>query len=213
MKQRVALHYNDIAGRSVERLGGLADGVFAFAMTLLVLDLRVPVGDAIHSDYDLWHALLALGPNLLTYLSSFLILGIFWMGENTQISKLKHSDRNLTWLHLALLLSVTFLPFSTKLLAAFITYRIALLVYWLNIVAFGVTNYLSWRYAFAANLIKEDAPPGLFGAIRQRLILSQALYAFGALLCIFSTYASIGFIVLVQLNFAIAPRWGVLRRF
>ena len=208
----MALHYNEIAGRSIERLGGIADGVFAFAMTLLVLDLRVPVGDAIHSEHDLWSALLALGPNLLTYLSSFMILGIFWVGENTQISKLKHSDRTLTWLHLGLLLSVTFLPFTTKLLAAFISYRVALLIYWLNIVAFGVTNYLSWRYAFRANLVKQDAPPGLFAAIRQRLVVSQSLYAFGALLCVFSTYASIGFIVLVQLNFVFAPRWGVLRR-
>ncbi|MGC2090837.1 MAG: TMEM175 family protein [Candidatus Acidiferrales bacterium] len=56
------LSYNDIAGKSVERLAALSDGIFAVAMTLLVLDLRVPVTDAIHSEHELWSALAALGP-------------------------------------------------------------------------------------------------------------------------------------------------------
>jgi uncharacterized membrane protein len=60
-----------------------------------------------------------LAPNLLTYLLSFMTLGIFWVGQHTQISKLKHSDRALTWIHLAFLLMVTLVPFITKLLAAF----------------------------------------------------------------------------------------------
>lgn len=209
---RVGLNYNQIAGRSIERLGGLSDGVFAFAMTLLVLDLRVPVAEAIHSERDLWNALVALEPNLLTYLLSFMLLGIFWVGVHTQLSKLKHSDRNLTWLHLAILLAVTFLPFSTKLLSAFITYRLALLVYWLNIAAFGLTNYCSWLYAFRANLIKEDAPPGLFEAVQRRVAVSQSLYAFGVLLCVFNTYASIAFIILVQFVYVIGPRTGLLSR-
>lgn len=208
----MSLHYNEIAGRSVERLGGLSDGVFAFAMTLLVLDLRVPVADVIHTERDLWQALAALEPNLVTYLLSFMILGIFWVGEHTQLSKLKHSDRDLTWLHLATLLAVTFLPFSTKLLAAFITYRGALFVYWLNLLIFGASHYWSWSYASKAGLIKDDAPPGLAAALRSRIVLAQALYAFGMVLCVFNTYVSIGFIILVQLNFVFAPRWGVLRR-
>ncbi|MGB7667148.1 MAG: TMEM175 family protein [Candidatus Acidiferrales bacterium] len=56
------LSYNDIAEKSVERLAALSDGIFAVAMTLLVLDLRVPVTDAIHSEHELWSALAALGP-------------------------------------------------------------------------------------------------------------------------------------------------------
>lgn len=209
----MALSYNEIAGRSAERLGSLSDGVFAFAMTLLVLDLRTPVLETVHSERDLQMALAALAPNLLTYLLSFMTLGIFWVGQHTQLSKLKHSERGLTWIHLAFLLMVTFVPFSTKLLAAFITYRTALLVYWLNVVGLGATLYWSWQRAFRAGLIKDEAPAGLDAAVRGRIAIAQGLYAIGMLLCLVNTYVSIGFIVVVQLNYVLAPRIGPLRRF
>jgi uncharacterized membrane protein len=208
----MALSYNEIAGRSVERLGSLSDGVFAFAMTLLVLDLRVPVFEGFHSESGLQHALAGLGPNLLTYLLSFMTLGIFWVGQHTQLSKLKRSERSPTWIHLAFLLAVTMVPFSTKLLAAFITYRTPVFIYWLNILALGVTLYWSWGHALKANLVKEEAPAGLGQAVRRRIIIAQSLYAFGALLCFVNTYLSIGFIILVQLNYVIAPRFWLLRR-
>ena len=81
--------YNRIAGRSTDRLAALSDGVFAFAMTVLVLDLHVPAAFTIASEADLRHALVELAPRLLTYLMSFLTLGIFWVGQNTQHDLLK----------------------------------------------------------------------------------------------------------------------------
>jgi len=75
----------------------LSDGIFAVAMTLLVLDLRVPATQVIHSDHDLWRALITLSPRLLTYLLSFLTLGIFWVGQQTQLNHLVRSNRDLAW--------------------------------------------------------------------------------------------------------------------
>lgn len=77
------LSYNDIAGKSVERLAALSDGIFALAMTLLVLDLRTPAANAIHSERDLWQALFAMGPQIVMYLMSFITLGIFWVCQQT----------------------------------------------------------------------------------------------------------------------------------
>jgi uncharacterized membrane protein len=175
-------------------------------MTLLVLDLRVPAEALVRSEGDLRHALVALAPNLLTYLLSFMTLGIFWVGQHTQLSKLKRSQRGLTWVHLAFLLGVTMIPFSTKLLAAFITYRTALVIYWLNILWLGAALYWSWAYARKAALIKEEAPAGLDAAVRGRIIVAQALYAIGMLLGFANTYFGIAFIVLVQLCYVFAPR-------
>ena len=118
--------YNRIAGQNVERLAALSDGVFAVAMTLLLLELHVPPREAIHSERDLLHAMAAFLPQLAVYLMSFLTLGIFWMGQQTQLNHLQRSDRNLSWLHLAFLFAVTLMPFSTRLLSEFPEYRSAL---------------------------------------------------------------------------------------
>ncbi len=198
--------YNRIAGQSLERIAALSDGVFAIAMTLLVLDLKVPAGDGIHTEIALWQRLIELSPRVLTFLLSCLTLGIFWLGQQTQLSHLARGNRDLAWLHIVFLFIVSLMPFSTGLLAEYIQLRVALLVYWLNILLLGATLFASWRYAVRTDLVRQDAPEEICGAIERRIIIAQGLYAICALLCFWSTYASIAAIVLVQLNYAIAPR-------
>ena len=157
--------YNQIAGQSVERLAALSDGIFAVAMTLLVLDLKVPASEAVHSERDLGHVLLALAPRLLVYLMSFLTLGIFWVGQQTQLNHLARSDRSLSWIHLAFLFAVSLTPFSTSFLAEYLGYRLALLTYWFNIFLLGTTLYFSWVCAIGNNLVRDDISPALRNAI------------------------------------------------
>jgi uncharacterized membrane protein len=204
--------YDRIAGHSVERLTALSDGIFAVAMTLLLLDLHMPIASLIHSELDLWRVFAALSPRLVTYLMGFMTLGIFWVGQQTQLNHLVRSDRHLSWIHLAFLFAVTITPFSTGLLAEFIRYRLALVIYWINILLLGIILYGSWGYAIRVRLVKEDMPPDVPAAVCRRIKIAQGLYAFGALLCVINTYWSIGFIVLVQLNYAIAPRVRRLSR-
>jgi uncharacterized membrane protein len=168
--------YNQIAGQSVERLAALSDGIFAVAMTLLVLDLKVPAMEAVHSDHDLWGALVTLSPRLGVYMLSFLTLGIFWVGQGTQLNHLERSDRSLSWIHIVFLFAVSLPPFSTTLLAEFIAYRLALLVYWLNILLLGAMLYVSWECASAKGLVKDDIPPEAPAAIKRRIVIAQALY-------------------------------------
>jgi uncharacterized membrane protein len=177
-------------------------------MTLLLLDLRLPAQESIHVERALLHAMAAFGPQLAVYLMSFLTLGIFWVGQQTQLNHLERSDRNLTWLHLAFLFAVTLMPVSTRFLTEFAQFRSALLAYWANIVLLGGILYLSWGCATYSKLIRNDIPPNVPAAICRRIIVGQSLYAFGALLCVFNTYWSIAFIVLVQLYYAIGPRLG-----
>jgi TMEM175 potassium channel family protein len=196
--------YDQIAGQSAERLAALSDGVFAIAMTLLVLDLRAPAAGLIHGEHDLWRALVSLSPRLLMYMLSFMTLGIFWVGQQTQLNHLERSNRSLTWIHLAFLFLVTMLPFSTALLSEHIGYRAALIVYWVNILLLGATLYWSWVCAVGSGLVKSDIPSSSSDAIKRRIVIAQSLYALGMLLCVVSTYLSIASIVLVQLNYVIA---------
>lgn len=200
--------YNQIAGQSAERLAALSDGIFAVAMTLLVLDLHAPAVEAIHSDRDLFRALWTLSPRLLIYAMSFITLGIFWIGQQTQLNHLSRAHRSLAWIHMVFLFAITLMPFSTMFLAEFTAYRVALLVYWLNILLLGGALYFSWNCAVGFGLVKQDLPSDVTAAIKRRILVGQSLYAVGAFLCIFSTYWSIAFIVLVQLNYAIAPKFA-----
>jgi len=204
----MSVSYNRIAGHSVERLAALSDGIFGVAMTLLLLELRVPARELVHNEADLWRALAGLTPQLLVYLMSFITLGIFWVGQQTQLNHLDRSDRHLTWIHLAFLFAVTLLPFSTRLLAEFITYRAALITYWVNLVLLGGSLYVSWGRATRAKLVRDDLSREVQAAICHRIIIAQSLYAFGALLCLMSTSLSIGFIVLVQFTYALGLSLG-----
>jgi uncharacterized membrane protein len=206
--------YNRVAGQNVERLAALSDGIFAVAMTLLVLDLHVPAAASVHSERELWHVLAALSPRLLIFLMSVMTLGIFWVGQQTQLNHFARSDRNLAWIHIAFLCAVCLIPFSTSLLAEFIRYRVALLVYWFNLLLLGSTLYWSWSYAGRYKLLLEDIPGEIHFAVVRRIAIAQTLYACGAALCFIDPYWSIAAIVLVQVNYAIAPRfcWGLFSR-
>jgi len=206
--------YNVIAGHSLDRLSGISDGIFAVGMTLLVLGLVVPSAAGISNEGDLARALAQLLPNIVTYTMSFLTLGIFWVAQQTQFSQLRSSDRNFTWIHLGFLLAVTLIPFSTGLLAHFIAFRTALLVYWLNIVVLGFVLLAGAEYALRAQLFASQGQEqrAVIRVIRRRVLTAQALYAIATALCVFNTYVSIALIVLIQLNYAIAPRIPLLHR-
>jgi len=198
--------YNEITGQSLERLAALSDGIFAVAMTLLVLDLHVPASEVIHSQGELWRSLAGAAPQLISYVLSFITLGIFWNGQQAQLNSFKRSDRHLSWIHIAFLFAVSIMPFSTRLLAEFIAYRSVLIAYWANILLLGVVLYISWRYAQRAGLMRENVTYAKQCAVERRIVVAQGLYALGACLCLINTYVSIIFIVVVQLNFALAPR-------
>ncbi|MCO6007559.1 TMEM175 family protein [Actinoallomurus purpureus] len=217
--------YHRVAGASLERLSALNDGVFAIVLTLLVLDLHVPAarvihrqrplwsGDALSSEGELWHLLGEVAPNLLTYLMSFLTLGMFYVGAQTLFNHLRGSDRNFTWLHLTFLLGVSLLPFTTALLAKFMTFRIAVAVYWVNLLALGLLLLAGVRYARAAGLLDTERTPGFQRAFERRIVIPQVLYATAFALCVVNTYLSIALVVLLQLNSAIAPNIRPLNRF
>lgn len=211
--------YRQIAGISMERLAALSDGIFAVAMTLLVLGLSVQSASALDlsgspTNSQVWdHVLRPLWPHLLTYLMSFLTLGVFWVGQQTQLHHLRRSNRDFTWIHLVFLLCVVLMPFSTTLVSDYITTQLAIVVYWLNIALLGAILYVGQRYARRAGLLKDDVTAATIATLERRIIVYQTLYAVGALLSLASTYASIGFIIAVQLNAAITPRFWILDRF
>jgi uncharacterized membrane protein len=207
--------FNQLAGTSVDRLAGISDGIFSVGMTLLVLGLAVPpLTAATSTDSGLANALGNLGPNVLVYVMSFMTLGIFWVGQSTQLGHLARSNRHYVWIQLAFLLAVTLVPFSTALLARYPTLKLALVEYWMNIVLLGGILWAALEYAHRAHLFEEREERDVVHLMRGRILIAQSLYAAATALSIFfSTWVSIALIVLIQLNYVTAPRIPFLRRF
>jgi uncharacterized membrane protein len=210
----MSVFYNQFANRSLDRLGALSDGLFAIAMTLIVLEIQVPALSKGAGDQDLARALVDLAPRFVTYLLSFLTLGIFWNGQQTQLSYVREGNRDLAWLELLFLAVIALFPFTTSLLAENIDLRLALGLYWFNIFVSGVVLYAIWTYVNRAGLVREGTGPEVGAAIRRRIGIAQVLYFAGFLISLLptGTYPAIAWIVLVQLNFAIAPRFAFLHK-
>jgi len=200
--------YNRFTGQSLEHLTALSDGVFAVAMTLLVLDLRVPVSTAAtaYSEHGLWRALLAMGPSFAAYLLSFTMLGTFWLAQHTLLGILGRCDRTLSWISLGFLFVVSLLPFSAALLAHYVHLRVAVGVYWLNILLLGAGLEAAARYGRTLVPGDDQQARARLTTFRRRILLAQALYALAALICLISTTASVIALALVQLYFIVSPR-------
>jgi TMEM175 potassium channel family protein len=207
----VPVEYEQIAARNVERLAALSDGLFAIAMTLLIIDLHTPAAEAIRSDADLFQSLLRLAPQIVMYLIGFMTLGIFWIAQQSQLDAFLRVDRDLTWINLGFLAAVALMPFSTALLAHFITYRVALGVYWINMLLCGIGLYASWSYASRAELLKPDVPAETSAVTKRRILGYQLAYLVCVLLSAINTYWSIAGLFLLQLDSAVAPRTRLVR--
>ena len=102
------------AGRDRDRIVNLSDAVFAIAMTLLVLDLRVPDLPEGLVDSELPAALLSLWPKYLGYVLSFVVIGTFWVIHHSIFRSIRRYDRTLLWLNFLFLMFVAFVPFPPR---------------------------------------------------------------------------------------------------
>jgi uncharacterized membrane protein len=114
-------HANELhpAHLGKNRIEALTDGIYAVAMTLLVIDLKVPEHQVIHGQTDLSNALLALLPKVGAWLISFFILAIFWIGHHRLYQHVRVVDMKLLWRNIQQLLLVSLFPFSASLVGTY----------------------------------------------------------------------------------------------
>ena len=132
---------------SKHRIEALVDGIFAVAMTLLVIDLRLPEHAHIATQAQLGEALLALAPNLISWLISFVVLAMFWMANHRLYSQLRHVDVALSWSTILMLGGVSLLPFASAVNAKMAS-QVAQLVYSSVMIVIAVGALLATNHIY-----------------------------------------------------------------
>jgi uncharacterized membrane protein len=181
------------AGLPPNRIEALADGIFAVAMTILVLDLHVPTLTRDASDASLHQLLVELLPKIASYVFGFMILGIFWVGHRYQFHYIKRTNRSFLWINLVFLLSITFLPFVVSLLGTFGASRGACALYGATLMLPGASLLVQWRYAAGPRrrLVASDVTGEVYAALRDRILLGMVGYGVGFLLAFVAPVASL----------------------
>jgi len=131
---------------STKRIQALTDGVFAIAMTLLVLNFEVPTipeGSAVQM---LPKLVLGLWPKFFNYVLSFILLAIFWIAHHRQFHFIKFIDQRLLWINILGLMFIVLIPFSTSLIGEYGDVQIAALVFECNLLVIGWLFYRQWWY-------------------------------------------------------------------
>jgi uncharacterized membrane protein len=196
------------------RLEAFSDGVFAVAITLLVLTIKIPGVDVpasqLPNDTQLWSTLLNEWPMLAAYITSFATIGVMWINHHRLYTHIKRTNTMLMLLNLLLLLIIVFVPVPTALVAEYLVHpdqHAAALLYSGTMVILAVCFNLLWRYASYHNrLLAKNADERAVRAITRQYWFGPVVYFLAFILALFSTQASITLCFLLALFFAIPPR-------
>jgi uncharacterized membrane protein len=194
------------------RIEAFSDGVFAIAITLLVLDIKVP--SELADLGALVAAMRGLGPSLLAYVISFATVGIIWINHHRVFTLISRSDHTFLLLNTFLLFWVAFVPFPTSLLARSIAQKpevamIGAMVYSATFFLISIAFNLLWRYASYKNrLIDKKANPASVRAISRSYAFGPLLYVLAFVLAFVSAPASVVLNMLLAVFFALPERSG-----
>jgi uncharacterized membrane protein len=187
---------------TTNRLEAFSDGVFAVAITLLVLEIEVPGGE------NLWHDLKEEWPSFAAFAVSFWVIGIIWVNHHGVIDHLRRADRGVLYLNLLVLMTVVFIPFSTELFAVHLKSgadeKVAAIVYSSSFLAMGVSFGLLWTYvtshreALGVSLTDEEVR-----STRRSFLIGNPIYVLAFAMSFVSPPAVLAIVALVAFYYAV----------
>ena len=193
------------AGLTTTRIEAFSDGVFAIAITLLVLELAVPEltqGELMRG--ELAHRLFALWPKFLSFAISFGVISIFWVGHAIMFHFIRRSDRILLWLNSLLLMCISFIPFPAALIGEYAPDRAAVMLYGVTLMVAGMLFSLTWQYAsHERRLVDARVPEHIVRLARKVVWAAPVVYAVAVAAAFFAPLASIAIYILVPLAYIV----------
>ena len=198
------------AGRDNDtgRIEAFSDGVFAIAITLLIIEIGVPHLEDEPPGTTLPQALVGLWPSYLGYVISFLQIGVIWANHHNRFRFIERSDHGLLFLNILFLMCVAFIPFPTALLAEYLERtaserETAGVIYAGTLAVTAVFFTLLWLYAAANHLVDRNLDPSLVRAMTRRYLLGTVAYLLAFVLAYVNVAASLILIVILALLFVL----------
>jgi uncharacterized membrane protein len=184
------------SGTDVERLVFFSDAVFAIAITLLALEIRLPEMHEPNTS-ELRGALLALLPQFYSFAISFWIIGVYWLAHHRIFRYIRAYDRRLMVINLWFLMWIVLIPFSASLLGGYASYQLAEVVYFSHMIVTSLSMALLWWYATSdRKLVDPDIDPALIGYNYLRISTLPVVFVLAIGISFFSTAAA-GYSVLL----------------
>lgn len=177
--------------KGLDRLLGLSDGVLAFAITLLALDLVTPMVVGPATNASLARALVLELPSFLNYIVSFWVIGMMWRAHHLIFRHIKYSDTGLLMLNLLFLFFIVLIPFSTRVLDSY-SISLAVVLYASVLIGASLTNAFIWRYASSGHrLIDKGISQSTIRRLWIRSFVAPAIFAVSILLAFVNRYLAI----------------------
>jgi uncharacterized membrane protein len=177
---------------STARLETFADGVFAIAATLLILNVDAQVSEDVH---DLGARITHVWPSYLAYAVSFVTIGIMWINHHTILAQVERADRRFLFANIGLLMCIAFVPFPTRLVAEHVRSagaEAAALTYGFTMVATAIMFNITWLYAsIGRRLLRRDAHPGIVSGVTRSYLPGPWIYLAATLIAFASPTASV----------------------
>jgi uncharacterized membrane protein len=189
---------------NTSRIETFADGVFAIAATLLILNVDSQISEDVH---DLGADLLHIWPSYLAYAVSFVTIGIMWINHHTVMSQIDRTDRRFLVATVGLLLCIAFVPFPTRLVAEHIRgdgAQDAALAYGFTMVATAIMFSVTWFYASRGKrLLRADADPAVVSGISRSYLPGPWIYLAATLVAFASPTTSVVLFMAIALFYVI----------
>lgn len=186
------------------RIEALSDGVFAIAMTLLVLAIIEPGLPDRASNEVLRATLLERWPQYLSYFVSFWVLGVFWLGHQFQFQYIVRANPSLIWLSLLLLFLVSMVPFTTELVGHYPDRPLTVGIYAANL--FFTSLLLTWHWLYGSRhsaLVDKDAEPGTLKVITFRMLIAPLLFFVALVMAMVAPKFGLGLLIIILAVFTL----------
>jgi len=185
----------------------MSDGVFAIAITLLVFNIKVPDLPRDAAARELPRAVYALWPSLLSYVLSFMMIGVYWVAHHNIFHLVRRSNRLLLWANLLFLMCVAFVPFPAALLGRYPDQRVATIIYGATLIATGLSLELLWWYvASGGRMLAAPLHRRVIGQAAFKILTIPVISVASIGLSFASARASVTLYLLVPLLYVVPDR-------